>query len=198
MDEANTSARPAISSADINYSSLADVSDVRLDNLAIDPAADPAHSAAGYDDLLKLSNAKRVQIHGLTVRGGSQRENAIDLNRTCEDVVIDGAALEAGSQNAITIKGGCRRITLRNIVIVRAGGHCDIELGNWSDQSFAPVTEVRLENVTRADGKPVRLRVVQASMPTIVGGNVRYLRLESLLLKAYWLAKRVGRALHLV
>lgn len=173
-------------SADINYlpGTFADVADLVIDGLTIDPASagvDPATLC----DLVKLSHARRITLRNLVVRGGKQRENAIDANRMCEDVLIDGAELEAGRQNAITIKGGCRRIHLRNVLIARAGGHCDIELGNWSDQSFERVTKVTLENVRRADGKPVRLRVGHAAFPTIIGGNVRYMRIESYALKAY-------------
>ena len=170
---------------DANFRSYADETDLVLTDLTVDPALDGLDPAS-FDDLVKLSHVQRARVTGLIVRGaGRNRENGIDLNRECEDIVIDGAQIEAGRQNAITIKGGCRRITLRNIVITRAGGNCDIELGNWSDQSAEPVREVVFENVRRFDGLPVRLRVGHADRPKIEGGKIKLQFWASLALKAY-------------
>lgn len=174
---------------DQNYRSYCDVTDVYEAGRTIDPRREGLDPAA-FDDLLKLSHVQRAMLRGFAVRGGGlQRENAIDLNRECADVILDCFSVEAGRQNAVTIKGGCVRTTITHLVIERAGGHCDIELGNWSDQSQAPVRSTVLENVSRADGKLVRLRVGHAERPIIVGGNVEYLWLQSLALKVYWWAK---------
>lgn len=172
--------------SDVNYKSYADCTGLQLQDLVVDPSTEGL-DASLYDDLFKLSHVTGAQVTGLTVRGqGKQLENAIDMNRVCTDIVIENARLEAGLENAITIKGGCKNVTLRNITIERAGGHCDIELGNWSDQSPDPVTGVHLINVARADGQPVRVRVGHADRPTIEGGNVKILFWASLALKAYW------------
>ncbi|HWA07923.1 MAG TPA: hypothetical protein VG838_00500 [Opitutaceae bacterium] len=182
-----------MSDTDKNYKAWADLVGLVLTDLTVDPREEGLNPA-DFDDLFKLSHAEQVKVTGLTVRGGGlQKENCIDMNRLCRDVEIINARLEAGQQNAITIKGGCRDIHLSAITIERAGGHCDIELGNWSDQSWDPVTGVVLTNVCRADGKPVRVRVGHADAPVIVGGNVKILFWGSLYLKTYWNLKWATR-----
>lgn len=174
---------------DKNFRSYADQSGILVADQVFDPRAageDPAH----IDDVLKLSHVTNARFLRCEVRaGGLQRENALDLNRECADVLIEGFTLESGRQNALTIKGGCTAITIKDTVIIPGQGHCDIELGNWSDQSTAKTTRVWLINVTRSDGKPVRLRVGRADDPIILGGNVRKDALGSLLITAAWWAK---------
>lgn len=178
---------------DANFRSYADETDLVLEWLSIAPQME-GKDAADFDDLLKFSRVQRARVSRCLIRGnGRQRENAIDLNRGCEDIVIEDCRIEAGRQNAITIKGGCQRVSLRRLAIERAGGHCDIELGNWSDQSPARTIGVTLEDVRRADGKPVRVRVGNADWPMIRGGNVRIQYFQSYVLKAYLWAKRASR-----
>lgn len=180
---------------DVNYRSIADQQGYTLADEVIDPRADGL-SPAQFDDLLKLSHARDVLVQRCTIRGGGeQRENAVDLNRNCRNIVLADCVLEAGRQNALTIKGGCELVTVARVTIEGAGGNCDIELGNWSDQSTAPVRGVRLLDVRRSDGRPVRLRVGRAEMPRIEGGNVRLDRLGSLRLKTYWWGKYIARNL---
>jgi hypothetical protein len=178
-----------VSRPDNNYRSHADIAGLVLSGEQIDPRLE-GKDPAEFDDLLKLSHVTNATVRGCAIRGGgAQRENALDLNRQCADVLIDGCTLESGRQNALTIKGGCVAITVKDTVIVPGRGHCDIELGNWSDQSTARTTRVWLVNVTRSDGRPVRLRVGRADDPIVLGGNVRKDRLGSLLITAAWWAK---------
>ena len=174
---------------DNNLRSYADQSGILVADQVIDPR--PAgFDPATIDDVLKLSRVTNARFERIEVRaGGLQRENALDLNRQCSDVSIEACTLESGRQNAITIKGGCVAITIKDVVIIPGAGHCDIELGNWSDQSTEKTTRVWLINVTRSDGKPVRLRVGRADHPIILGGNVKLDRLGSLLITAAWWGK---------
>lgn len=177
-----------MSRADINYRSFGGETDLRLDGVVIDPRTE-GRDPAQFADLLKFSRCLRVFVTNLTVAGGGrQLEDAVDLNNECEDVTIENASLEAG-RNTVTIKGGCRNITLAHVMIEHADGPCDIDLGNWSDQSLKPTTGVVLTNVTRRDGKKVRVRVGHAARPRILGGNVEILFWASLGLKAYWWTK---------
>lgn len=176
---------------DANYRSIADVTGYSVYGETIDPRLDGVDPSQ-IDDVLKLSHARDVAVRGCVIRaGGLQRENAIDMNRACANVLIEDCRLEAGQQNAVTVKGGCIGVTLRGVTIDRAGGHCDIELGNWSDQNFDQVRDVKLIEVRRADGMPVRVRIGNSERPAIVGGNVKILWFESLLLKLYWRAKYI-------
>ena len=181
-----------MSDTDTNFLAYADTAGLRLSAIVADPAAE-GKNPDDYDDVFKLSHVTDFKVDGLTVRGGQQKENAIDMNRECVDVEIINARLEAGKQNAITIKGGCKNISLFGVTIERAGGHCDIELGNWSDQSWNKTTGVVLTNVVRLDGQPVRVRVGHADDPVIAGGNVKILFWGSLYLKAYWNLKWASR-----
>lgn len=173
-----------MSKPDVNYRSIADVQDVLIENERISPIF-----ADDFDDVLKLSNARNITVRNCVVLGG--REDAVDMNRHCQNVLIEDCLVGAGKQYAFTIKGGCSRITLRNVIITPRGGSIDIDLGNWSDQSKEPTRLVHLHNVTRVDGKPVRVRVGNADKPTISGGNVEVLGAESFWLRVYLVWKSI-------
>lgn len=180
-----------MSKPDHNFRSISDVNGYTLELETIDPreqGLDPAM----FDDLLKLSNAEDVRVFHCIVRGGGlQRENAIDLNRNCRNVMISDVRVQAGKQNAITAKGGCKNLLLRRVLIEGAAGNCDIELGNYADQSFERTTGTMIDSVRREDGKPVRIRCGDADWPVIVNSNVKILYFESYRLKLYvWLKQR--------
>lgn len=161
---------------DNNYISIADVTGKTLKNCIISPSADGLDPAE-YDDILKFSHAINCGVESSNVTGdGLNQENAIDMNRLCENIVVKDCLLVSGKQNAITIKGGCHNIQIADVRIMPGEGNCDIDLGNYSDQCQCPVTDVTLTNVTRTDGKPVRVRVINADEPTVVGGNVKVYR----------------------
>lgn len=177
--------------ADTNYLSIADVTGYELKDKTIDPRVDGIDPST-IDDVLKLSHAQNILVETVTVNaGGLQKENAVDMNRVCTDVVMKNCILYSGKQNAITIKGGCRDITIQDVEIVPGSGHCDIELGNWSDQSQDYVLNVKLINVTRTDGNPVRLRIGHAKNVTVEGGNVKEDKLGGLLVKLYFFFKNL-------
>lgn len=175
--------------ADTNYLSIADVIGYELKNVTVDPRTEGIDPSK-IDDVLKLSHAQNILVDTVTVNaGGLQRENAIDMNRVCVNVMVKDCILYSGKQNAITIKGGCRDVTIQNVQIVPGEGHCDIELGNWSDQSQDYVLNVNLINVTRTDGAPVRLRIGHAKNVIVEGGNVKENKLGSLMVKLYFFFK---------
>ena len=170
---------------DKNYYSVSDVSDVTVKNHRFDPSEFGVNPAE-IDDIVKFSHATNIVFNDIIVDGqGQQKENCIDMNRECKNISIIGALLYQGNQNAITIKGGCDTILLKNITIIPRGGNCDIEIGNHSQQSFKKTTNVILDNVKRFDGKPVRLRVGHADYPTIINSDVEYQWFQSLIAKIY-------------
>lgn len=185
-----------MSKPDNNFLSFADEIGITHAGLHIDPREE-GKNPADFDDLLKISHCANVKIERFTVLGGGlQRENAIDLNRECYGVVLKDGTIEAGRQNAITIKGGCTDTVLCRLVIIRAGGNCDVELGNHSDQSAKRTTRTYLHDVARSDGKPLRVTVGNADWP-IATGSTRIERqyFRSYRLKAYLLLKRLFPAL---
>lgn len=175
---------------DRNYLSIADRDGVTLEYMTITPEHE-GEDVYAYDDILKLSKATNFVGRKLKIIGGS--ENAIDMNRYCADVLIDDVHLIGGMQCGMVIKGGCRNITLRDVIFYdpEATGY-DLEIGGWSDQSQAPTTDVTLDHVIRADGhSPVRVVVGNATKPRIIGGNVKILFWRSLALKAFILVRRL-------
>lgn len=183
---------------DLNHLSYADVQNdemVVLHHLNVSPP-----DAEKYDDLLKVSHCRNMTFRHLVVApNGMQREDAVDIMRFSRDIVLDGAILRGGKY-VMTIKGGSRDIQLHDVLIERpaSGGEgVDIDIGNFSHNALGRTGRVVLRDVLRSDGKPVRVRVGWADEPVIVGGNVKILRFQSLLLKAYvfvkaWLAGHRG------
>jgi hypothetical protein len=183
---------------DRNWHSVADAQGVQLHDLRLDPTEE-GHAVDEFDDTLKFSNAQHCVALRLWIRGGS--ENAVDMNRNCADIRLQDSTLISGAQCAIVVKGGARDIELSHVCIVPRNQDtpCDIELGGWSDQSDARTARVTLHEVSRIDGRPVRVAVGHADRPTIIGGRVRVLFWRSLGLKAFvytrFLARRTGAIL---
>jgi hypothetical protein len=158
---------------DVNYppGNFADVCFQTITGLKLDLSEEERKQ---YDDTMKLSHVWDMKFYGLSVTGG--RENAIDMNRECRNVLIEDAILFGGGHCPIVIKGGCENIYLKSFDIFHDGPY-DVELGGWSDQSRKKTTGVTLENSYRLGPKgeqlPVRIVVGHADKPTIIGGNVR-------------------------
>lgn len=152
--------------ADKNYVSYSDVDGVVKEGLRLEPP----NLGADFDDILKLSNARNCFFRGVEVVAGRQRENAIDLNRNSSGNRFDETILDAGKQCAILIKGGSCFNIFSDVLIRKPGGHSDIYIGDYSDQSRAKSTDNLFDNVRRSDGKPVRVawNLVRAEKPVLV------------------------------
>jgi hypothetical protein len=154
--------------ADVNYYSIADQNDVVVENKTFpESGIDPEE----YSDIVKLSNAKNITIKNCFIKGG--QEDCIDMNRYCENVLVEDTNVSSGGLYCFTIKGGTKNVTLKNVVVGIHGHETDIDLGNWSDQSSELTTGVVLDNVKSVDGKPVRVRVLWADKPTVINSNVK-------------------------
>lgn len=148
-------------------------SDRTYEDLNCDPRATGA-IPANYDDLLKGSAKRNVTVRRFVSESdGTHKEDGIDLNNECDRIVFEDGRVGSGRGVAVTIKGGSCNTELRRIVITRSGRHCDIEIGNHSDQSWKISSGTLLEDVVRADGEPVRVAWGRGSRPTIIGGNVK-------------------------
>jgi hypothetical protein len=152
-----------------------------------------------YDDILKASGKDPVTVNyaNINLLGGRNREDGIDINK-CDNVTLNGINVRAGHKYAVTIKGGCSNVLLKDILVYQGLSYegVDIDIGNWSDQSMKQCNRIVLANLRRTDGEPVRVRVGHSERPIIEGGNVRILFWKSLTLKAYlllkWLLLKVG------
>jgi hypothetical protein len=164
--------------ADYNYRSYADCSDVLIDGERIKP-----DNCLDYDDVLKFSNVKYAVVTKSDVWGG--KEDCIDMNRNCSDICINDSYLFPRGKYGMTIKGGTKNVTLRNVTFLGHGKEADIDIGNWSDQSQEKTTNIKLIDVIASDGKPVRVRVLWGDPPEVVGGNVKIVIVSPVLVKIY-------------
>lgn len=164
--------------ADYNYRSYADCSDVLIDGERIKP-----DNCLDYDDVLKFSNVKYAVVTKSDVWGG--KEDCIDMNRNCSDICINDSYLFPRGKYGMTIKGGTKNVTLRNVTFLGHGKEADIDIGNWSDQSQEKTTNIKLIDVIASDGKPVRVRVLWGDLPEVVGGNVKIVIVSPVLVKIY-------------
>lgn len=175
---------------DNNFLSFSDRCREHLDGLSVCPERDGERSE-DFDDLLKISHCCEMTFRNLDVcPEGLQREDGVDIMRFSKFIAILGGRVAAGRRYAFTIKGGSSEILLRNVQITRPGRWVDVDLGNYSHNADGRTGKVTLDNVTREDGKPVRVRVGWADRPQIIGGKVKVLRWQSWLLKAYVHSKR--------
>ena len=172
--------------ADVNYFSIADRDGVEVLSCTL-PGVN--ENPLNYSDILKLSKATNIVVKDCHIIGG--KEDCIDMNRYCENILVEDTTVTSNGNYCFTIKGGTKNVTLRNVVIEKHGKWYDIDLGNWSDQSNELTTNVVLDNVTSADGKPVKVRVLWADVPTVIGGNVKVTVIPKGLYSIYrWLRAR--------
>lgn len=150
---------------DRNYISFADVDAHQVIEGRTFP--DPGINSLEYSDTVKLSHASNVTIRNAVISGG--KEDCVDMNRNCSDILIEDCTIIPKGQYGFTIKGGTKNVVLRNLRFAAHGSVTDIDLGNWSDQSMERTTNITIENCTTFDGKPVRVRVLWADAPTVIG-----------------------------
>lgn len=146
------------------------------DSLLIDGLVlTPPDQGAGFDDLLKLSHVTNSTFKNVRVLGGKQRENALDVNNNSCGNSFENLDLYAGQECAILCKGGSSNNTWRETTILRSGGHCDVYIGDYSDQSHEWCKNNRFIDLARSDGDPVRVRWAWGDRPIVTGNsNVKF------------------------
>lgn len=133
-------------------------------------------------DMLKFSG-----VTGLTVicegvvPGG--REDVADFNNECEDVVLQiMAGVRPHGQYGFTVKGGCQEISIIT-KFLNLARKCELDCGNWSDQSNRTTDEVFCEAYAPA-GLKMRYRRLNSTTPELDGGPWKKLwALPSFLIK---------------
>ena len=155
-----------MSRPDKQYRIYADTNNVHIFDEMIAPPDDT------YHDTLKFSNVNGALVERCKIIGTGP-EDAVDLMRYSRDIVIRNCTLLAQGKYCITIKGGCKNIILENVIIENRGSETEIDLGNRSHFIDEITDGIILRNVTASDGKPVRVRVLNAKPPIVEGGNVK-------------------------
>lgn len=153
--------------------------------------ANGGYDPAGFDDLCKVSQKHDVTVRDFVAESGKKHiEDGIDVNNNCERILFKDGRVGAGRKGvAVTIKGGSSSISLEGVVVTDPGRHCDIEIGNHSDQSWKPCERIFIADCRRADGQPVRVAWGRGSRPIIRGGNVRIVWWWTVALHLYVYAK---------
>jgi len=132
---------------------------------------DTVLEGAGYSDTIKCS----TRLTGFTGKFGEVRsgaEDALDINNRCTGIDITASVFVLRGTMGITAKGGSHDIRISGM-IEGCGKECDVDLGNHSDQSRIKTSGVHL-NLRRADGAPVRVRVLNSDVPTFEPGSGPY------------------------
>lgn len=129
------------------------------------------HESPDYDDALKItSRCTGLNVHAKHIIGG--REDCVDINNHATAIKVLSDRWFAQGKYIATIKGGASDVFLWG-QITDGGSEVDVDLGNWSDQSQEKTTNVRL-HLTRADGKPVIVRVLHADKPALLPSDKGY------------------------
>lgn len=148
-----------------------------------------------WDDVVKVSHCEGFTFRNCIINPeGGNREDGVDVMRKSRHVEFYNCRVGAGNRYAFTIKGGSEMISLVNVTITGRRGKegVDIDIGNFSHTLPNVKTGlVYLDNVSRANGEAVRVRVGWAPNPSVVGGNVKILFWASIGLKLYVLFKRL-------
>ena len=144
-----------------------------------------------YTSLLKISHC--VNVAGKNLIVGQAAENSIDID-CAENINLQGhfGAYGATGHNVITVKGGCRDITLSGEIYTVVTTRKDhIRVGDWMDQSYKINKDIIL-NFSNQDKIYV---AVGWAVPFSVKlkGNCKYLFWRSSQLKLYWLTKFIIR-----
>ena len=120
-----------------------------------------------WSDTIKItSQCTGLRLTADEILGGT--EDCVDINNGCRDIKVT-SLFHAQGKYVATIKGGAEEVTLSGIV-TKHGTEVDIDLGNWSDQSSAPVRGVRLD-LKSITGLPIVVRVLNAAKPTLAGAG---------------------------
>jgi hypothetical protein len=180
---------------DVNYFSIGEFyvyyagtdNPVYVDGIPNPPVFTP-EKPEEFSDIFKVSqNRAPVLVENAVISQG--HEDAIDINNRCNDVTLLNATIGVTGKGdqAITIKGGSRKIRISGVLHSRSKSKVDVDIGNWSDQSYNLSEDIEL-NLTHIDGKPVNVRIGRAKNIKL-SGSCKKMVIASILLKAYWWLK---------
>jgi hypothetical protein len=154
-----------------------------------------------WDAILKLSGRTYTDLPNLRVAQG--KEAAVDCNNTTCYCCLEGRFGVAGNEGeyVFKIKGGSHELTLKGEV-ESTGTKADVSLGEWSDQSSAPVHSLDLSHLSHVSDRPLTIILGRVNSPirTILTGcspdiafpaNSRILKLRSLGELIHWWLKRL-------
>lgn len=129
-----------------------------------------------YSDILKFSNCNNITVKDCTIEGG--KEDCIDAVRGNNYTFTDTAL--APKHNGITLKGSINGYTIKDVTFATHGKDCDIEVGQYDNYWYIgrkPTRNGLIENVQSTDGKPLVIKLWDATKPNIVNSNVKVIKM---------------------
>ena len=150
----------------------------------------PPGDASAYDDIIKRSNHIGLTFSGLSLKGAMPQENWFDFVRGA-DYRIEECHIGAAGVAGVTIKGAISGWVISNAVF-DACARREIEVGQFDDYWFpgrAPTRGGVMANVTRSDGKPVRVTLWDAERPVVIGSNVRIIKVPKTIWFPYFILR---------
>ena len=156
-----------------------------------------------WADILKISRSHDVSLTDMSIAQG--HEDVADFNNECSNCLLIGRfgnSLSDYHSQIFTVKGGCREITIGGEILSQPGSMADVVVGGWSDQSYAPSTDLDFSELTRPEankkvtfvfGRVVNPIRAALGRPTGIKlpKKAKVLFWKSLGLQAYWYGKRI-------
>ena len=147
-------------------------------------------NALDYSDVLKFSNCSNATVSGCNIKGG--KEDAIDAVRG-ENLRIVNCSLTP-HKNGITLKGSIVNYCIDGVKFLTHGSDCDMEFGQFDNYWYIGRKPTRggiINNVNATDGKPVVIKLWDATAPTVTDSNVKIVKIP----KIVWFPYFVFRAI---
>lgn len=141
-------------------------------------------------DVLKFSDCKNIVVDNCTVEGGN--EDCIDAVRGSNYKFSNTTLLP--HKNGITLKGSIDTFTVENVKYLNHGTDCDMEFGQFDNYWYVgrPATcHGNIINTNAEDGKPLVLKLWDATTPGIVDSNIKVIKIP----KFIWFPYFVFRAI---
>ncbi len=155
---------------DINYLSVVELGTVIEDRQIIVP---PPAPGSYWSDAVHI-NVPDVIIRRCVIDARNCEENAIDGNRA-HNLLVEDCEIWAGKECALYLKGGASNTMFRRVIIKWPGGHSDIYIGDYSDQSHDWCRNNRFEDLARSTGEPCPARWAWGNRPIVTGNsNVKF------------------------
>ena len=147
-------------------------------------------NALDYSDILKFSECSNATVSNCNIEGG--KEDAIDAVRG-ENLRIVDCSLTP-HKNGITLKGSIVNYCIDEVKFLTHGSDCDMEFGQYDNYWYIGRKPTRggiINNVNATDGKPVVIKLWDATTPTVTNSNVKIVKIP----KIVWFPYFVFRAI---
>ena len=131
-------------------------------------------NALDYSDVLKFSNCSNATVSGCNIKGG--KEDAIDAVR------------------GETLKGSIVNYCIDGVKFLTHGSDCDMEFGQYDNYWYIGRKPTRggiINNVNATDGKPVVIKLWDATTPTVTDSNIKFVKIPKIIWFPYFVFRAI-------